>query len=144
MITQNDINFMIAAANLTGFQVQSNQIQFMTLDAGIDTHVQLELPNGMQAVYIFKYEDIYLKVGKAGIFNKARYRSHHYKHIYANNNLALSLIIDPEIITPEADFINIWIRENTTRFNLLIDVNLGVNFLNFMEAFFILKCDPKY
>lgn len=144
MITQNDINDMVAAANLAGFQVENNQIQLLIWNAGVNTHIPIALENGMQAVYIFKHHDNYLKVGKAGINSQARYRSHHYGLGRANSSLALSLHNDPNIITPQANLIGIWIKSNTTRYNILFDVNLGKHFLNFVEAFFILKCNPLY
>jgi hypothetical protein len=37
-----------------------------------------------------------------------------------------------------------WIRNNTTRYNILIPVELGKPFLHFAEAFLILKLRPKF
>jgi hypothetical protein len=96
MITENDILNLIQAANLAGFNINRENIQFSTWQAGTQTHVPRPLPTGYCTVYIFEYNQDYLKVGKANRNSKARYQSHHYSAKSSNSNLSKSLISDAD------------------------------------------------
>jgi len=146
MIDQQDIQKLIDAARLAGFvTVNKSDLKLEILPAGAETHRPHKLPLGYSAVYIFKYQEEYLKVGKANKNSKARFKSQHYHSGSSRSNLSLSLLKDESMnqIMGNTDP-GAWIMENTTRFNILIPKDLGMNFVNFCEAFFILKCNPKY
>jgi hypothetical protein len=144
LITQEDIQSLVNAALLAGFEVDINNLQLLTWNAGAKTHIPLALPIGFSAVYIFKHKYEYLKVGQAGRNSSPRYLSHHY-HVTAPSTLAKSILKDPVYFkilgtqTPKD-----WIINNTTRYNILIPNIYNRNFVNFAEAFFILKCNPRF
>jgi hypothetical protein len=145
MITQNDINDLVNCANIAGLEVENNQIILLQLNPGIENHIQPELPQGYNAVYIFKYNEIYLKVGKVSGNSNARYQYQHYSPNSNGSTLSKSLQNDEnfnDIINDQN--IGVWIKENTTRFNILIPEVITNYFLHFTEAFFILRCRPKY
>lgn len=145
MITQEDLQSLVDAATKAVFDVNLNDLKLLRWDAGLQTHIPLALPMDTAAVYIFKWADIYLKVGKVNSNSNARYQYHHYDSNSSRSNLSKSILNDIEInnelngISPGQ-----WIKENTTRFNILIPNSIGKNFVHFTEAFFILKCNPKY
>lgn len=145
MITENDIRNLVQAANLAGFNIAPHNLQLLVWQAGSETHIPSLLPNGYCAVYIFEYNQAYLKVGKANSKSKARYQSHHYSSSSSNSNLSKSLLND----TYYRAIIGIentkqWLCNNTTRYNIHIPNQLGSNFVNFVEAYFILKCNPQF
>ena len=145
MITQKDIHSLINAANCAGFEIAREYIQLLTWSAGLESHIPVHLPKGYAAVYIFKYNDQYLKIGKASQNSNARYQSQHYHPKSCNSNLSKSLLNDVEMKDiVSRDDPGTWLRENTTRFNLLIPDTIDKNFVHFAEAFFILKCNPKF
>ena len=109
------------------------------------THYPVALPRDNSAIYIF--EDLssgYLKIGQAGPNSAARYLSQHY-YTSTGSTLAKSLLKDPiyspliGVKTP-----SVWIKENTSRYNILIPNIYSKHFVNFAEAFFILKCNPRF
>ena len=114
-------------------------------NAGLQTHIPLVLPANSAAVYIFKWNDYYLKVGKVNSNSHARYQSHHYNPDSSRSNLSQSLLSDIEFQALLGDrYVGEWIKVNTTRYNILIPSSLGKNFVHFAEAFFILKCNPRF
>lgn len=144
MITQQDIQSLVNAAKEAGFKVNINDLELTVLKAGIGSHIPPKLPQGNSAVYIFEHSDGYLKVGKAGPKSSARFGSHHY-HTTAPSTLAKSLLISPLYKSLFAKpTVKDWIISNTTRYNILIPESYNAHFLNFAEAFFILKCNPKF
>ena len=143
MITQDDITALGKAAELAGFNININQIQLLTWNMGIDTHVPLALPDDFSAVYIFEDVNRCLKVGKAGPGSRARYLSHHYNIGSSPSNLAKSL----QLRNMSSAEIKTWIRTNTCRYNILIPNTIHQQyayFVNFAESFFILKCNPVF
>jgi len=148
MITQEDIIRMVQAAELAGFTVDINQINLLTWQMGLETHIPLPLPVNHSAVYVFTHGDTYLKVGQAGPESNARYQSQHYSPSSSPSNLAKSLINDHNYSALIGDTkVKAWIRSNTHRFNILIPTNIHLNykkFVAFAEAFFILQCLPKF
>lgn len=145
MITENDLKELVSAASNAGHTIDRNELQLLQWNAGITTHLPVQLPNNFAAVYIFKWNDQYLKVGKVNSNSNARYQSHHYNPDSSPSNLSKSLLSETEFQALLGDgIVGEWIKENTTRFNILIPVHLGKNFVHFAEAFFILKCNPKF
>lgn len=145
MISQQDIQNVIKAASNAGYQVNVNDLQLLTWNAGINNHIPLPLPNGFAAVYVFRWNDCCLKVGKVNNKSNARYQSQHYNPNSSNSNLSKSIINDTEFEALLGD-INPgeWLKQNTFRYNILIPERLGKNFVHFVEAFFILKLNPKF
>lgn len=145
MITQEDLITLDEATYLAGFEIDVNGLQLINWQAGIETHVPVQLPNGMMAVYAFFLNGDCLKVGKAGPNSNARFQSQHYNPNSARSTLARSMLNDDQHFQDlnEANIGN-WIKENTSRSNILITVDYGKNFMNFTEAFFILKYQPRY
>ncbi len=146
MITLQDITQLKQAALLAGFSVSDENIELTIWGSGIEDHTPEKLPIDCGAVYIFKYDNEYLKVGKANYKSNARYQSHHYNYDSSNSNLSKSIINDEIGSTNnlDTDTVGSWIKENTSRFNIIIPKELGKAFVNFAEAFFILKCNPKF
>lgn len=146
MIKEKDLISLTRAAFQAGFVANTSELKLLILNAGIKTHRPTALEENYLAVYIFKYKDQYLKVGKAsGLKNNDRYRSHHYIVKASTSNLAKSLITSKSFArligksSPRE-----WIIKNTTRYNILIPKIYGRKFVNFAEAFFILKCNPLF
>lgn len=145
MITNIDLNDLVSAASKAGFKLNPNDLQLLTWTAGASGHKPISLPTDMAAIYLFKWNDTYLKVGKVNSNSNARYQSQHYNPNSSNSNLSKSLLADSEFQALLGDkIVGNWIKENTTRFNILIPTTMGKNFVHFAEAFFILKCNPKY
>lgn len=144
MITHEDIEALCGAAAEAGFHVEHDRLDLRCWEGG-EGHFPVSLPPNMAAVYVFKWNDAYLKVGKVNAKSNARYKFHHYKPDSSKSNLASSLLGDkdfqPRIGCSE---VGAWIKTNTTRFNILIPEDLGKDFVHFAEAFFILKCRPRF
>jgi hypothetical protein len=145
MITTRDIQSLVKAANIAGFNVNANHLQLVTWNAGVATHTPTALPNGFSAVYIFEHNNRCLKVGQAGPKSSARYHSQHYNPNSCNSNLSKSIIndINYAALIGQSN-VGAWVKTNTTRYNILIPNNYDSRFVNFTEAFFILKCDPLF
>jgi hypothetical protein len=145
MITQQDIQALCNSALNAGFVVDANEIELLQWNLGIQSHIPVRLPKNKAAVYIFKLNDTYLKVGKVNANSNARYQSQHYNPNSSISNLSKSLLSDAEFqALLDDNTVGNWIKENTIRFNILIPTNFGKNFVHFAEAFFILKCNPKF
>ncbi len=144
MIIQQDIQLLVEATLNAGLEIDENEIELLTWNAGSNTHIPLTLPKGYSAIYIFKYHDEYLKVGQAGPNSAPRYLSHHY-YTTAPSTLAKSLLKDPIYSLQIGTLLpRTWIIQNTIRFNILIPSIYNKHFVNFAEAFFILKCNPRF
>lgn len=145
MITQQDINELCESAANAGFNVNPDRLTLLQWNAGLQTHIPLSLPANSAAVYIFKWNDNYLKVGKVNSNSNARYQSQHYNPDSSKSNLSKSLLSDTEFQTILGNGnVGEWLKANTTRFNIIIPSVLGKNFIHFAEAFFILKCNPIF
>ncbi|MBK8368703.1 MAG: hypothetical protein IPL10_15190 [Bacteroidetes bacterium] len=77
MITQQDIQALCNSAIYAGFNGDANDIELIQWNLGIQNHIPLQLPANKAAVYIFKWNDTYLKVGKVNANSNARYQSQH-------------------------------------------------------------------
>ena len=104
------------------------------------------LPAGLVAVYMFKYGDKFLKIGKAGPKSVARYCSQHYG-VNAPSTLAKSLIQHQARLNlsglEEANIGN-WICRNTTRINVLFSANHGPAALSLLESFLHCRLNPMF
>lgn len=110
-------------------------------------HKSKTLPYGMMAIYMFYYQDKFLKIGKAGPSSNARFNSQHYSPESSNSNLAKSMLNDAAGNPWSAcDGTNIgqWIKDNTGRINIYIDEKIDRAILNLFEAILHCKYDPKY
>jgi hypothetical protein len=123
-------------------------------------HRALQLPTGWQGIYAFRYQGIWLKVGKAGPNSNARWQSQHYNPGAAMSNLAWSLlryaqlaeIEDPRLsktlkariasVGPGA--IGDWIKQNTDRCNILLEARLGRSALSDLETLAIEALAPVF
>lgn len=135
---------LLQAATAAGFVINQNQLQLQKLNAGLNQHKQDKLPQGHMAVYVFRHNNLYLKVGKANQNSNARYQYQHYNGA-APSTLHGSLKADPNynLLIGNIDYKD-WIKANCFRYNLIMSVNLGAKFLHFAEAFFLSKYNPKF
>lgn len=103
-------------------------------------------PRGKVAIYAFQYKGRFLKIGKVSEKNKSRFYSHHYHPSRNQSNLSKSILSDPEmsVHSLDADSVGDWIRLNTKRVDLIIDVSLGMFALNLIEAILHCMYKPKY
>jgi hypothetical protein len=145
MITQDDLLLLVNAANIAGYRINLDHLKLELWPAGIDTHKPTALPNGFSAVYIFVHNTQCLKVGQAGPNSSARYHSQHYNPDSCNSNLSKSIRNDVNYAALVGQGnIGAWLKTNSTRYNILIPNNYDSRFVNFAEAFFILKCNPLF
>lgn len=144
MITRGDLHDLRSAAALAGVEVDAAKLDLVVWNAG-DGHVPTQLRSGYAAVYVFVWNRQCLKVGKVNQKSRPRYHYQHYKPKSCRSNLALSLLGNAEFCESIGDDdVGEWIRRNTTRYNILIPVEFGEEFVHFAEAFFILKCRPRF
>lgn len=107
------------------------------------------IPNNYMIVYIFKYNNYYLKIGKAyGKNRNKRPNNYHYRPNSSPSNLAKSIINDPKrkeyygIFATEN--IKDWMLENLQRIDIWIDESLGVWTLNLIEVALQYEYRPRY
>jgi hypothetical protein len=74
MINKNDLELLIKASELAGFRVDIGDLQLIYWKSGLESHIPLKLPQNCAEVYIFKWNDSYLKVGKVNSKSNARYQ----------------------------------------------------------------------
>ena len=145
MISNKDIEQLVNVSKETGFNLNEEDLKLIIWPAGQNTHVPKSLPKFKSADYIFKWRDEYLKVGKVNSNSNARFQSQHYNPDSSKSNLSKSILLDRELSKLVGNSnVGDWIKINTTRYNILIPDNLGRNFVHFVEAFFILKCSPRF
>ena len=147
MVTELDIKLLTRAAKLAGFN--DIKIKDIVIEVWLKverTHKPKRLQDNYFAVYMFMHGKTILKVGKvSGEKNNDRYNAHHYLIKGASSTLAKSLSKSSRF----SKFLmnenpRKWITANTTRFNILIPKQYGAGFVNFTEAFFILKLKPLF
>lgn len=109
-------------------------------------HNPCSLPIGKMAVYMFRYGEQILKIGKVGPKSNARFQNQHYNPNSAQSNLAKSIINDENMVsiigkTP----IDKWIKNNCDRIDIIIDEKSVPEFtLELIEAILHYKYRPKY
>jgi len=140
---RNAIDDFIKALALAGVSLDTANIAIDDLGC---PHTQKGLPSRKMAIYTFQMNGQFLKIGKAGSNSNARFRSHHYNPSRAKSNLAKSLLCDKEMAKYNLDNANIedWIRNNIHRIDILIDKDVDIFVLNFLESFLHCKFKPKY
>ena len=131
-------------SEVLGKEILSTGYRFEFL--GVPHSAPKSLDNGKMAIYIFKYKDTYLKIGKVGAKSKARYTSQHYSPKSSISNLAKSILKDEVFsishsITKEN--VGQWIKDNCQRINILIDEELGRLALSLIEAALHYKYNPN-
>lgn len=107
-------------------------------------HMPKSFPKNSVAVYMFAYNGIFLKIGKANQKTKARYESQHYGFA-APSTLAKSLCADERAgygITRETT--RQWIETNCHRINVIIKAEKGKAATELVEAIMHYKFRPKY
>lgn len=122
-------------------------------------HAPTALPSGWQGVYGFRFQDTWLKVGKAGPKSGPRWISQHYNPGSAMSTLAFSLVkyghyatIDhpslPGLRTTlrgvSPDHIGEWIKRSTERVNLLVRAEMGASGLSRLESIAHARLSPVF
>lgn len=108
-------------------------------------HIPDNLPKNSMGIYMFYYNQRFLKIGKAGPNSNTRFKVNHYSPYRSNSNLALSLLND-EVIENVLNENNVgeWIKSNVQRIDLLFDDKVDILVLNFIESYLHLKYNPLY
>ena len=113
-----------------------------------------EIKDNKIGIYIYAYKGQYLKIGKAWSKSEARWKYQHYNCNSSKSNLAASIKNDENFCTKnkidreDDENIKTWIKDNTTRINIVIqrekDSEIEYFYLNLLEAWLHIKCNPKY
>lgn len=119
--------------------------QFMVIDLGVP-HKPNPLPANKMAVYMFIHKGEFLKIGQADVKSVARFRSHHYDTKRASSTLAGSLLNDSDMKDYELNNANVemWMKENLRRIDIIIDGSLGKKSLALVESALHFVFNPKY
>lgn len=110
-------------------------------------HDIVNIPDNLMIIYIFKYNDEYLKIGKANGKNRnKRPNIYHYNPDSCPSNLAKFILKDKYLYNSNLtkDNIKDWMINNLQRIDILIDNELGVLFLNYLESALHYTYNPKY
>lgn len=110
-----------------------------------------DLEDGKGAVYLFFDVNNCLKVGKAGLNAKARYKSHHY-YFSTQSTLAKSILNEIGVLENKENRNQIrkQIRTEFNRINILFSLKDFENhrrlndFIGLVEQYFIYQFNPKY
>ena len=130
---------------LSGMQPEKLNIKLEILEPPHEA--PRKLPNGKMAVYVFRYREQTLKVGKAGPKSNARYTSQHYNAGSAQSTLAASLLKhrdSPDFGSFDSENVGAWIKQNTQRINFILDAECGINVLTLLESFFQCCLNPRF
>jgi hypothetical protein len=142
-------------ARLEGHTVASAKVRVESLGR---PHKPATLSIGWQGVYAFRYNQVWLKVGRAGPNSGARWLSQHYNPRSASSNLAFSLIkyalaaqehpdlgeLRAVLRTTGPNSIGAWIKANTERVNILIPGEMGRAGLDRLETIAQQKLKPIF
>jgi hypothetical protein len=140
---EDAISRFIKAIAFTGVAISPNNIEVRNWGC---PHEPTKLPDGKMAVYIFRLDDDVLKIGKVGPNSNARFHTQHYFPKSSQSNLAKSLLADKSGPCSEIseEKIGTWMKQRLHRIDLLIDKNLPIGILNFLESFLQCLYQPKY
>jgi hypothetical protein len=133
----------IDAIALANIQVHREKI--VVRDLGCP-HTPTQLPYGKMAVYVFRLGATVLKIGKVGPNSNARFHAQHYIPKSSNSNLAKSLLADetgPCWKMKEED-IGAWMKQQLHRTDILLDEDIKIEVLSFLEIFLQCCYLPKY
>ena len=135
----------VEVARLAGLRITLAELKVE--ESNETSHIRPStLPADLVAVYMFKFGDDFLKIGKAGPKSVARYCSQHYG-LHAPSTLARSLIKHQASLNlPYLDKSNIsdWICQNTKRINVLFPAAYGPAALALLESFLHCRLNPKF
>lgn len=98
-----------------------NKDDYYIEDMGCPHKQPKKMPDGYAAIYIFIYQDNFLKIGKANVNSSARFVSQHYG-FSAPSTLAKSICLDEKFISLGINKNNVksWMMENLHRINIYI------------------------
>ena len=131
-------------SNELGFPITKKD--YTIQDLGCPHNAPTKLEKGYAAIYMFWFNNEWLKIGKANQKSNARFTSQHYrisKHVsslsksLSKDNYFLSLGFDPE--KPKD-----WVQENTHRINILIKAEKGKAATELIETIMHYKFRPRY
>ncbi len=145
MITNKILNQLIEVLRLGGVPYSEGDIEIQ--DLGVPHQPPMHFAKGKMAVYSFFYKDKALKIGRSGPTSNSRYTTQHYNSGSAPSTLAASLEKKPEHIGLTKNDVQDsgnWLKQNTQRVNLIVESRLGIDALNLIEAFLIVKFTPVY
>ena len=122
-----------------------DKTKYEIIDRGLP-HQPRVLPGNKMGVYTFWYNDVALKIGKAGSKSNARFLSQHYAPNSAKSTLAASILVDKEMQNLNITQFNVgdWIKQNCRRIDILLDADLGIFTLELIQAVLHYKYEPKY
>jgi len=106
-------------------------------------HTPTGLPKDYAGVYMFFYDELALKIGKANQKSDARFRSQHYG-FNALSTLAKSICQDNDFENVNRNNCKEWIKENTHRVNILVKSSCGKAATELIESVFHYQYRPKY
>jgi hypothetical protein len=133
----------IKAIALAGITVPSEKI--VVRDLGCP-HKPTSLPDGKMAVYCFRLGETVLKIGKVGPNSSARFHTQHYLPGSSRSNLAKSLLADKSgpCWRMKDRKIGAWMKQRLHRTDILLDADLQIGVLSFLESFLQCLYTPKY
>ena len=101
-----------------------NKDDYYIEDMGCPHTQPKKLPDGYAAIYIFIYQNEFLKIGKVNEKSNARFVSHHY-NFSAPSTLAKSICSDKEFVSLGINQENVksWMLENLHRINIYVKSN---------------------
>lgn len=137
---------LLEVAEILGKSIDKNKIDVIFREKSEKIE---KLPENKMAIYMFKYKDSYLKIGKVGPNSNARFTSQHYNPNSSNSNLAKSLINDKEFQIEigyilDKDNVREWMKDNLDRIDILMDESLGIFTLDLFEMCLHYNFSPKY
>ena len=112
-------------------------------DMGCPHKQPTRMPNGYAAIYIFVYQNEFLKIGKANENSNPRFVSQHYG-FSAQSTLAKSLCSDDYFVAlgVNRDNVKSWMFENLHRINIYFKADKATTEL--VEAILHYTLRPKY
>ena len=101
-----------------------NKDDYYIEDMGCPHTQPKKLPDGYAAIYIFIYQNEFLKIGKVNEKSNARFVSHHY-NFSAPSTLAKSICSDATFVSLGINQENVknWMLENLHRINIYVKSN---------------------
>ena len=137
------INDFIKVSHLAGTPIYLSDFNNVTIQSPY--HTVKKRPGGVRTLYGFIYNGQWLKIGVADVNSEARYATQHYNPFSSNSNLAKSILNDPNF-SPRLhpDEIGPWIKENCSRIDIHLPVQIGDPILLLLEAFFHVRFSPRY
>lgn len=114
------IQLLCDVVNKLGREIDLDKIS--VIDRGKPHKIQ-KLPENSMAIYMFKYKDEYLKIGKVGSKINPRFTSHHYNPNSAKSSLAKCIINDGELNKDKSlneSNIKEWMKNNLQRIDIIL------------------------